>query len=157
MTSTTTRDMTTDPDQSDSVAAAWRENRRAAATAHSQRLDRLHAAEAAQARTLVAEFMIRVADLNIPPQKLVAHTRDSKHVRYRTLLKGWPLRGDGSAAIGTDGEFYYLSVDRSWSARFSGATPSPSAPPLVLGKSGRDGESVDLKDALTRILDQQAT
>jgi hypothetical protein len=31
-------------------------------------------------------------------------------------------------------------------------TPAPSDPPLVLGKGGRDGESIDLADALARVL-----
>jgi hypothetical protein len=37
-----------------------------------------------------------------------------------------------------------------WSlrSRFAGATPVASEPPLILGKGARDGESIDLVDAL---------
>ena len=51
-------------------------------------------------------------------------------------------------AVGTDGEFYLLTVPASLRARVRGADLAPSDPPLVLGKGARDGESIDLADAL---------
>ncbi|HEY3438598.1 MAG TPA: hypothetical protein VGK35_13000, partial [Actinotalea sp.] len=68
---------------------------------------------------------------------------------------GWYLRRNETVAVGTDGEFYVLSVPRSMSALVRGTPVEPSDPPLVLGKGGRDGESIDLVDALAIALGDQ--
>lgn len=82
---------------------------------------------------------------------LAARSYDGR-ARYRTPLRGWYLRRNESVAVGTDGEFYVLTVPPSLRARFTGVSPEPSDPPLVLGKGARDGESIDLADALARAL-----
>jgi hypothetical protein len=74
---------------------------------------------------------------------------------YRTPLEGWYLRR--SVAVGVDGQFYVLLGPRSLAARWRGATPAPSDPPLVLGAGARDGESLDLAVALRRVLDGAPT
>ncbi|MBE9937819.1 hypothetical protein G8C60_01520, partial [Cellulosimicrobium cellulans] len=67
--------------------------------------------------------------------------------------RGWYLRRNHSVAVGEDGEFYVLSVPGGVRARLRGVAVEPSDPPLVLGKGGRDGESIDLADALALVLD----
>lgn len=126
---------------------AWREHRTEAAAAHARELGRRRAAEADQARVLIAEFVRRANLLGIPPVRLRARSYDGRG-RYRTSTRGWYLRRNESVAVGTDGEFYLLTVPGSLRARVRGADLKPSDPPLVLGRGARDGESIDLTDAL---------
>lgn len=142
--------MTSGPDDD----ASWRERRREAAAEHAAALERKQAAESRRARELLAEFVLEATARQIAPVPLLAHGYTGG-ARYRTALRGWYLRQNESVAVGTDGEFYVLSVPATLRARLRGATPPASAPPLILGKGGRDGESIDLADALARILDPQ--
>lgn len=130
--------------------ARWREERREAAAAHADALERRRQAESAQARTLIAQFLERARAQGVPPVPLRARSYDG--ARYRTPLRGWYLRLDESIAIDTDGEFYLLRTPPSLAGRLRGVTPAPSDPPLVLGAGGKDGESIDIADALTRAL-----
>jgi hypothetical protein len=130
---------------------SWQERRREAAALHAEALERQQRAETRQARELVAGFLRDVTARGIAPEPLAARSYDGRW-RYRTPLRGWYLRRNQSVAIGTDGEFYVLTAPASLRARLTGVTPSPSDPPLVLGKGGRDGESIDLADALARVL-----
>ncbi|MDT0167260.1 hypothetical protein Q9R32_17030 [Actinotalea sp. AC32] len=125
----------------------WRERRREAAGAHADALARRQAVEHAQARALIAEFVAEARRRGIAPVPLRARSYDGRH-RYRTPLQGWYLRRNESVAVGTDGELYVLGVPTSVLALVRGVTPEPSEPPMVLGKGGRDGESIDLPDAL---------
>jgi hypothetical protein len=125
----------------------WRDRRRESASAHGEALARRQAAESAQARAMLAEFVAQAPRRGLEPVPLRARSYDGRH-RYRTPLEGWYLRRNESVAVGTDGEFYVLSVPSSLRALVTGVTPEPSDPPLVLGKGGRDGESIDLADAL---------
>lgn len=134
----------------DSDGAAWRENRRAMTSAHHAALERRRAAESGRARALLADFVREALELGPAPVPLRAHGTDGRH-RYRTSLTGWYLKRNESLAVGTDGEFYVLSVPPSVSAWLRGATPTPSDPPLVLGAGGRDGESIELSVALDRV------
>jgi hypothetical protein len=126
---------------------AWREHRTEAAAAHAKELGRRRAAEAAQARVLIAEFVRKANARGIQPVRLRARSYDGRS-RYRTDTHGWYLRRNESVAVGTDGEFYLLTVPASLAAHLRGARLEPSDPPLVLGKGARDGESIDLVDAL---------
>ncbi len=130
-----------------SVADDWRDQRAEAAEQHARLLQRRQAAEAAQARALIAEFVAEANRRGVAPVPLRASSYDGR-ARYRTDRTGWYLRRNESVAVGTDGEFYVLSVARSLGARLSGAHVEPSDPPLILGKGARDGESIDLVDAL---------
>jgi len=100
-----------------------------------------------QARALIAQFVADATARGVAPVPLRATSYDGR-ARYRTSTRGWYLRRNQTVAVGTDGEFYLLSVPRSVRARFGGATLEPSDPPLILGKGARDGESIDLVDAL---------
>jgi hypothetical protein len=129
------------------VAEDWREGRKEAAATHARELERRRRAEAAEARALIAEFVAEARRRGIPPVPLKARSYDGRY-RYRTPLEGWYLRRNQSVAVGTDGEFYVLSVPGGLRAAVVGARPEPSDPPLILGKGARDGESLDLVDAL---------
>lgn len=131
------------PDDAD----AWRAQRSEAASAHERELTRRQAAESSQARVLLAEFVAAATQRGRAPVPLRARSYDGRF-RYRTATTGWYLRRNETVAVGTDGEFYVLSVPASLRALVAGATLVPSDPPLVLGKGGRDGESIDLADAL---------
>ena len=115
-------------------------------------LDRRRAQESTAARALLAEFVATAQARGLAPEPLRARSFDGS-ATYRTSVVGWYLRRNRSVAVGTDGEFYVLGVPRSLTARLRGATLAPSDPPLVLGKGGRDGESIDLADALALVLD----
>lgn len=125
----------------------WREQRTEAAAAHARELERRRASETAHARTLIAEFVREATARGIAPVRLRARSYDGRS-RYRTPVLGWYLRRNESVAVGTDSEFYLLSVPTSLRSRVSGAELEPSEPPLVLGRGARDGESIDLADAL---------
>lgn len=129
------------------MSEEWRDRRREAAGAHADALARRQAAEHAQARELIGEFVAQARSRGVPPVPLRARSYDGRH-RYRTPLHGWYLRRNESVAVSTDGTFYVLNVPTSLLALVRGVTPEPADPPMVLGKGGRDGESIDLPDAL---------
>jgi hypothetical protein len=131
--------------------ATWREQRREANTVHAEALERRRAAEAARARALIADFLRDVGTRRVAPVPLHARSYDGRH-RYRTPLLGWYLRRDKNVAIGTDGNYYVLGVPTSLRAQLRGTSVVPRDPPLVVGAGGKDGESLDLKDALARVL-----
>ena len=130
---------------------SWQARRREAADVHAEALARQQQAETVAARALIADFVQRVTERGVAPVPLAARSYDGRS-RYRTPLQGWYLRRNESVAVGTDGQFYVLTVPASLRARLTGVTPAASDPPLVLGKGGRDGESIDLADALARVL-----
>ena len=136
---------------SDEKAARWREERRAAAAAHGELLASRQRAESAQAQELIDAFLRRALTFGPSPEPLSARSYDGR-ARYRTPLVGWYLRRDETVAIDTDGKFYVLTTPSSLAARFRGVTPEPSAPPLVIGAGGKDGESLDMSEALARVL-----
>ncbi|WNM26624.1 hypothetical protein RN607_10485 [Demequina capsici] len=116
-------------------------------------LDRARAEEASRARELLAQFLADARAAGLMPSPLVARGYDGRG-GYRTGVEGWYLKKDRSVAVGTDGEFYVLSVQGGLVARLRGATLSPSDPPLELGRGGRDGESIPLSVALSRVLER---
>lgn len=135
----------------DDDAARWREERRAAAAMHGELLASRQRAESAQAQELIDAFLRRTRQLGPNPQPLTARSYDGR-ATYRTPLVGWYLRRDETVAIDADGKFYVLTVPSSFAARFRGVTPEPSDPPLVIGAGGKDGESLDMSQALDRVL-----
>lgn len=125
----------------------WRDQRSEAARAHADALERRRAAESARARVMIDEFVREARARQIAPVRLHARGYDGT-TRYRTSTWGWYLRRNESVAVGVDGQFYVLTVPGGLRARFTGATLVPSDPPIVLGRGARDGESIDLADAL---------
>src|SRR5699024_7103382 len=70
----------------------------------------------------------------------------------RSGLSGWYLRGDRTSGLSTDGDFYVLPAPLPLRERFAGIELTPTPPPMVLGAGGKDGESIDLPEALERLL-----
>ncbi len=131
----------------------WRRRRTQNAEHQHRELMRRRAAETARARALLAEFVATATNSGPPPEPLRARSRHGGG-SYRTGLTGWYLRRNQSVAVSTEGRFYVLSVPGGLGTRLRGARPEPSDPPLVLGAGGRDGESIDLADALRAVLDR---
>ncbi|HET9518823.1 MAG TPA: hypothetical protein VFO77_13970 [Actinoplanes sp.] len=132
--------------------AAWHEQRRQAVAGHAAALDAARAADAAQATALLADFVRRAAQLGLAPETLRARSVDGGST-YRTRLRGWYLRSNRTVAVGEDGAFYVLTVPGSLRARIFGAEVEPSAPRLLLGAGGGDGETMTLAQLLQRRLD----
>jgi hypothetical protein len=135
----------------DDAAARWRAGRREAAAAHAEALAAQQRAESTRARAHIAQFLADARAAGLEPVALEVRSYDGR-ARYRTPLRGWYLRRDGAVGIDTAGEFYVLTAPPSLVARFRGVQPVPQDPPLIIGAGGRDGDSIDLPDALARVL-----
>jgi len=132
--------------------AAWREQRRQAINQHAAATGRRRAAEAEQARRLVADFAREARERGLKAVALTARAYNGR-ATYRTGRTGWYVRPDRSLAVGTDGEFYILTVAASLRARFAGAAITPETPRLIVGEGARDGESMPLEALLRTRLD----
>jgi hypothetical protein len=130
----------------------WAKRQRHAAGAHAAREDVRRAAETAQARLIVVDFVRQATAKGLRTQRLDARPFSGRGT-YRTQVHGWYVRRDHSLGIGTDGEFYVLSVPTSLRARLAGAHLTPSDPPLVAGKGARDGQAMDLAALLRQRLE----
>jgi hypothetical protein len=127
--------------------ANWRDQRREALAAQAAALERRQAAETAQARALISDFVREMNRLAIPPVSLRARVPDTK-TSYRTDIAGWYLRRNRSLGVSVDGDFYILDVPASIRARLVGIRLEPADPPLVVGRGARDGESIPLEKLL---------
>jgi hypothetical protein len=125
----------------------WAARRRDAATEHAARLDKARAAESEQARALLADFVRTARERGLPTVALRARAMNGRTL-YRTGLTGWYLKRNGSLAVDENGDYYVMSAPTSIGSRLRGVTLSPSDPPLVVGRGGRDGESMPLAELL---------
>lgn len=107
--------------------------------------------EAQAAQVLIDDFLSRVRERGLAPERLMATQLDGRQVR--TDKVGWYLNKKRSVAIGEGGEWYVLVVPSSALSRFTGVKLVASPPEMVVGRGGRDGESGDLEDFLQRVLD----
>lgn len=107
-------------------------------------------AEAAKAQRLIDRFVEAAGQAGVAPVPLEARLLSGQVVR--TDRQGWYLRVDRSVAIGTDGGYYQLVVPGGWRERLRGVRLTPSPPPMVIGRGGKDGETGDLSFFLDRIL-----
>ncbi len=128
----------------------WAEQRTEAARVQAERLRARQDAVHQQAEGLLAEFLPVVTAHGPAPVPLRVRGYGGRGVA-RTPLKGWYLRFDRTAALGTDGKFYMLIAPLSGLDRLKGVRPTPARPPMVLGEGGKDGESVELPIALERV------
>ncbi|WP_407940404.1 hypothetical protein [Micromonospora auratinigra] len=126
----------------------WRERQRHAVRAHAEADARQRAAEQAEAAELVARFAAEATRRGLRTERLTVASYDG-HGRYRTPLTGWYVDRARSRGVDTDGRFYLLTVPGGLRARLLGARPEPSPPPLVVGRGGRDGESLPLATLLS--------
>lgn len=134
---------------------SWRERRTADARAQADALARRKRTEHEQARELLRDFVAEATRRGLEPIPLTARSY-SGGARYRTHVRGWYIRRNGALAVGTDAEFYPLTVPGSLRGRLAGVRPQPAEPPLVVGAGGRDGDSIPLADLLRRRLDAGA-
>ncbi|MET8119626.1 hypothetical protein [Micromonospora sp. NPDC005189] len=129
----------------------WRERREQAVRAHADADARTRAAEQATAAELVTRFAADAAGRGLRTVRLTATAYDGRH-RYRTGLTGWYVDRAHTRAVDTRGGFYLLTVPVSLRSLLFGAAPEPSPPPLVIGRGGRDGESMPLEVLLRQRL-----
>ncbi|MEJ1109599.1 MULTISPECIES: hypothetical protein [unclassified Kribbella] len=134
---------------------SWREKRREASAAHAAALEQRKAAETAQARAMLAEFVQKLKAQGIEPQPLRAPVMGSG-ASYRTNVIGWYLRRNRSLGTDSDGNFYILATPASARARLLGVRILPSDPPLIVGQGARDGESIPMKELLALRLEEVA-
>ncbi|WP_233558827.1 hypothetical protein [Micromonospora radicis] len=130
----------------------WQERQRRAVQAHAAADARQRAAEQAEAAGLVARFAAEANRRGLRTTALAVRSYDGRS-RYRTRLTGWYVDRAHSRAVDPAGRFYLLTVPASLRARLFGADPRPAPAPLVVGRGGRDGESIPLRDLLDRRLD----
>ena len=102
--------------------------------------------ESRQAQVLVDAFVRDARARGIAAEPLRATLFDGRSVK--TDKVGWYLRKNRSLAIGEDGRYYVLTVPGGLRERLAGVELTPSPPPLLIGKGGRDGESGSLADFL---------
>jgi hypothetical protein len=126
---------------------SWRERRREASIEQAAALERRKAADSAQARELLIDFVRELRERGVEPEQLRAPVVGSG-TSYRTGIRGWYLRKNRSVGVDTEANFYILGTTASLAARVTGVTLVPSDPPLVVGQGGRDGESIKLADLL---------
>jgi hypothetical protein len=109
--------------------------------------------ETTAARKLLARFVADAAAAGIPAVPLAVR-RPGRRRRIRTDATGWYLRRDHSLAVTNDGQFLVLNRPLPWHAGLHGPVAVPASdPPLVVGRGGRDGDSIDLAELLRRRLD----
>jgi hypothetical protein len=109
--------------------------------------------ETAAARTLLEGFVADALEAGIPAGPLVAQCPGRRRP-IRTDRTGWYLRRDHSLAVSEESDFLVLTRPLPWHAGLRGPVPVPASdPPLVVGRGGRDGDSIDLADLLRRRLE----
>jgi len=108
-------------------------------------------AESRKAQLLIDQFLLDARAAGLAPQPLKATLYSGQTVK--TDKRGWYLRQNQSLAIGEDGSYYVLTVPGGLRQRFTGVKLTPSPPPLIVGKGGRDGETGDLAEFLRWLLE----
>lgn len=106
--------------------------------------------ESRAAQAMIDSFVTEANERGITPEPLRATLLTGQSVK--TDQQGWYLRKNRSVAVGTDGNYYVLTVPGGLAERVRGAKLRPTPPPLVVGKGGRDGETGDLAEFLRRRL-----
>lgn len=102
------------------------------------------------AQALIDDFVTAAGERGVAPEPLRATLLSGQSVK--TDKQGWYLRRNRSVAVGTDGNYYVLTVPGGLTERLRGVRLKPTPPPLVIGKGGRDGETGDLAEFLKRRL-----
>ena|SRR3712207_5010089 len=127
--------------------AGWAEQRQRSIAAHEEALRRRRAAEAEQARELLADFAREATRRGLRTTRLAARPYSGRGT-YRTDREGWYLNAEHTLAVGTGGEYYVLTVPASLRARLTGVSIEPEEPRLIIGEGARDGESMPLQTLL---------
>lgn len=130
---------------------SWSEQRRKNAEIKARQLEEAQAAESRIAAAHLQQFVRAANAEGVAPTRLETRSGDGKR-KAKTDLEGWYVKADKSMAVDKDGKFYLLTGPVSLKDMLVGTRPKPSEPPLILGKGGRDGEQIDLVDALTKVV-----
>lgn len=128
----------------------WVHQRTEAAREHHARLVARQQAEHAKAGAILAQF-VAVARTRLPTQRLLVQAYGGRGTT-RSNIEGWYLRVDQTIGLGIDGGFYVLTAPLSALDRIRGVRLQPTPAPLVIGAGGKDGDTIDLVDALERLL-----
>ncbi|MGO1858907.1 hypothetical protein [Ancrocorticia populi] len=129
---------------------SWQETRREHARLKAEQLEASKAAQSAEAQRMLDRFVVAAREANLATEALVV--KGYEKGTAKTPYRGWYLKNDRSVAVDPEGNFYLLKAFLSVRDRLRGISPQPSDPPLVLGYGGRDGEVIDLADALDKLL-----
>lgn len=132
---------------------SWGQQRRENARLLAEKQRLREQAESEQAQEFLNRFAAAAKETGLASTPLEVRGYGGKGTA-RTSLRGWMLMNSPRLAVDTDGNFYLLTQQLSLRDRLVGVTPKPSAPPLILGRGGRDGESMDLTVALDKLLPQ---
>ncbi len=111
-------------------------------------------AEAQAAQLQLDAFVAEMQRRGLPAEPLEATLMNGS--RVKTDKTGWYLNRRRTLAVAPDGSYYQLVTTGSMLARFTGVKVTPSLPVLVIGRGGRDGETGDLSDFLSRAMDDYA-
>ena len=115
--------------------------------------ERARRQEAVQAQRLIDDFLVMARAQGMTPVPLRAQLMDGHEAR--TDKRGWYLNAKHSLAIGENGEYYHLVVTGGFAERLRGVKLHPSLPPMHIGRGGRDGETGELKEFLTWLIDSR--
>jgi hypothetical protein len=132
--------------------AAWVAQRRRAAEHHAAAAARQAGAENAKAQALLERFVADAVATGIAPEPLRARGLGGSARTFRTDRRGWYLRRDRSIAVDVDARYLVLVGPVSWWSVFTRVPVVDSAPPLVVGRGGKDGDAIDLAELLARRL-----
>jgi hypothetical protein len=102
--------------------------------------------ESREAQKLIDEFVAAAKATGVAAHPIRAKLYGGQSVK--TDKVGWYIRKNQSVAIGEDGSYYVLTVPGGLRERFTGVKLTPSPPPLIIGRGGKDGESGDLAEFL---------
>lgn len=130
---------------------SWSEQRRKNAEIKARQLEEAQRAESRVAAGYLQQFVRAANAEGVPPVRLETRSGDGRKTA-KTNLEGWYVKADKSMAVDRDGNFYLLTSPVSLKDRLVGTHPKSSEPPLILGKGGRDGEQIDLVEALTKVV-----
>jgi hypothetical protein len=128
-------------------AARRRAARAERADSHLEAQRRRSEEESAKAQVLLDRFVTRARETGLPTEELSARPWSGRG-RYRTGVRGWYLRRNHSLGVGMDGSYYELVVAPVRFGRWRTVRVTPTAPPLEVGRGGRDGESIALEALL---------
>lgn len=128
--------------------------RRRAAEHHATAAARQADAESAKAQALLGRFVVDAVAAGIAPEPLRARGPGGSTRTFRTDRRGWYLRRDRSIAVDVNARYLVLLGPVSWWSVFTGTRVGDSAPPLVVGRGGKDGDAIELAELLARRLAQ---
>ncbi|MDN6486618.1 MAG: hypothetical protein L0K34_03945 [Ancrocorticia sp.] len=129
---------------------SWQETRREHARLRAEQLEASRAAQSVEAQRMLDQFVRAAREASLATEPLVV--KGYERGTARTPYRGWYLKNDHSVAVDPEGNFYLPTASLCGRDGLRGIAPQPSAPPLVLGYGGRDGEVIDLADALDKLL-----